>query len=1090
MDGPVTEPTSAFAGGAPFVGRARELAALGEAFAEAQGGRGRLVLVSGEPGIGKTRLVEELARAAAEQGGAALWGGCWEGGGAPALWPWVQVLRAYAGSQPREAFLSALGGAADLAALVPELAVGMTAAPAPAMLDPDQARFRLFEAAATFLGHATAARPLLLVFDDLHGADADSLLMLRYAVRALRTARLLVVGTYREGALREVPTAARLIGELSREGTHVALGGLTEPEVAAFISEAVTRGTAVAAPPGPEWVQAVYGRTEGNPLFVDAVVRLCLAEGRFDRSDGAPLQGFSIPDQVRLAVRRRLASLPESVVATLTTAAVVGREFAVAVLERAAPAVTGAALLDQLAMAARAAVIGELPGVPGRYRFTHALLREVAYDDLPPSRRAALHDRVGRALEEVHGVELEAHVADIAYHCCAAASAGDVDRAVAFSERAAVRAAAQRAYGAAAEHRARAVEAFESHPSVGVDRATSGRRHCELLIALGEAHNDTGDRALARAVCQRALDLARPLGLSELFARAVVAYGGGWWGSTEVLQFESPEQDAFDDSFARLLEEALAMRGDCDRALRARLLSRLALQRYFAWPLARRAAATDEAVAVARALGDTDALAEVLVNKWAAVIAPGNERARLAIAREVIELGDNGGRPAALPAGLSSYAINLLELGECEEFPAAVARLEGHAERSRHLGALWAAGLLRAARALWEGRFGEVEGLAREALRIGRACQRPALLTFSLQMRALQIELGRRDELEGIAPFWRFGADRYPTMLSTRAAVAFLYRQLGQVAEARADFERAAAGDFVAGWLADPTWLATMTELAEVCVYLGDRPRAAILYDLLWPHARLNAMGAFSTFSYGAVARPLGMLATLLERWPEAEAHFELALERNRSLRAAPLTARTQVAYARMLGARGAAGDDARALAQVQAAFTAAHALGMRPLADEAAALRDQLAAAGAVAGVTDAAEFEWDTGSAGHTAALPSTLPAERIFRRFGEFWMVGYAEETLRLKHTKGLDYIAQLLRRAGEEIHAADLVSAAAGASGERPQAERARVNVTRAIAAVLKKMAEHHPTLARHLTESISTGMFCVYRDRDDAARWQL
>src|SRR3989442_14996419 len=224
--------------GAVFIGRHRELAELRAGLEDAVTGRGRFFLVVGEAGIGKTRLVEELAREAAERGGLAFWGRCWEGEGAPPYWPWVQLIRTCLRTvHPERLQLVAVGaGAPYLAQLVPELGEQLRDLSAPSIsLQSEHARFYLFDAVATFLKSAAERMPLVLVFDDLQWADVPSLLLLQFLAHDLRDARMLLLGTYREVEVRQAPIVAELLGALGRDGHHVPLRGLAEEGGRLFI---------------------------------------------------------------------------------------------------------------------------------------------------------------------------------------------------------------------------------------------------------------------------------------------------------------------------------------------------------------------------------------------------------------------------------------------------------------------------------------------------------------------------------------------------------------------------------------------------------------------------------------------------------------------------------------------------------------------------------------------------------------------------------------------------------------------------------------------------------------------------------------
>jgi tetratricopeptide (TPR) repeat protein len=386
-----------------------------------------------------------------------------------------------------------------------------------------------------------------------------------------------------------------------------------------------------------------------------------------------------------------------------------------------------------------------------------------------------------------------------------------------------------------------------------------------------------------------------------------------------------------------LLEEALATLGPSDNGLRARMLARLAMELYFAGDTERREGLVDEALAIARRLDDPATLAHVLNARFAALWGPENVEERLAIADEVVELARRADDQRLAREGRGRRIVALLELGD---IAAAHAEIEVHtrvAEELRQPYGRWQAAVWRAAESLLAGRFEEGESRAREAFELGRRVRATdAENCFGAQSLVVGIEFGRLAELQ--ATVEQLGA-RYPTT-PWKIALAYLHAEFGRHDEAAAAFEPQAARGFAA-IERDNQWLIVMTILAETCAFLGDAPRAAELRELLLPYAGRNVVIVEGWACFGSADRPLGLLATTMELWDDAEAHFEAALDLNARLAARPWLARTQHGYAQMLRARGQPGDAERVRDLLRHALNTAQDLGMATLAERA---RTQLA--------------------------------------------------------------------------------------------------------------------------------------------------
>ena len=917
----------------PFIGRRAELAAMQRRLELSAAGQGGLVLLAGEPGIGKTRLAEELARDADGRGHAVAWGHCYEGEGAPSFWPWAQVLRALVAADESGRIRAALGPrAAELALVVPELREVLPDLPDLPPIDPTAARFRLFEAVATFVRHAAADRPLVLVLDDLHWADVASLLLLEFMATQLADVRLLLVGTYLDFEVQPDHPLARALGGLTRR-PHVerlALGSLSPDEVARFVE--VTQGVQ----PTALLASTVLQRAEGNPLFVGEMLILLTAEQAPGRS-GEPSSGPGpIPPTVREVIGRRLGYLSVGCRRVLAGAAVIGREFDLATVEKLHPADTDA-VLEALDEAELARIVAPLSDVAGRYRFTHTLVRETLYDEITTNRRARLHRQVGQAIEALHedragqsGRDAErsalpaAPLAELAHHFIQAAPLGDTSRALTYARLAAERAISQLAYEEGARLYGLALDLLEFRPP------SDAAVRCDLLLALGTSRSRAGDDLGALDAFLTAAALARKLGAAGPLARAALGYGG-------VARLE---RGSLDERGVALLEEALARLGEADGADRARVLARLATARPWAERSARDAALSRAAVEVARRVGDRAALADALAYRCFSLPAGADPAERRALLDEIDALAAELGNGGLLVQTRRWRIQDQLEAGDVAGADATILTYGRLVEELHEPYARWRVAQVRMSRAMLEGRFDDAEQAAIEAVGLGPRQPRQGRPWFVAgELHMLRAEQGRLDEAEGLL---RALATDYPANRGVRSALAWMLGEQGRADEARGELEQVAVGD-LADLRDDPEWNFSVPFLAQLCATLGDRARAVALYDVLLPRAGRAIVSGITFACYGAADYHLGRLAQTLGRRDAALGHFEAAAALHARLRARPWLARTQLQQAGVLAAGGAPADAAQARELAERAGESAVALGMPRLADAARALLTRL---------------------------------------------------------------------------------------------------------------------------------------------------
>jgi DNA-binding SARP family transcriptional activator len=895
-----------------FVGRERELRELVGGLDDAFAGRGRLFLLAGEPGIGKSRLAEEVMAHARARGARVLVGRCWEAGGAPAYWPWVQSLRAYVRQTDSTALRSQLAaGAADLAQIIPELRQHFADLPDLPSLESEGARFRLFDATAEFLRKASENRPILLLLDDLHAADKPSLLLLQFIVRELGSIRMLVVGAYRD--LDPIPgqPLTEMLAEVGREPVtrRVSLNGLSEREVAEYVTLMESEMAS------PELVAALHEETEGNPLFVGEFVRLLSFEG--PRSKSAAEARLAIPQSVSDVITRRLNYLSEECNRTLVLASVIGREFALDALARMS-GVSEDELLDLLDEAMAARVVSDVPGGAGHLRFAHVLMRDALYEGVTSARRVRLHGLAVEALEALYSDEPGPHLAELAYHSIAAR---DFEKGLRYGQHAGDRALTLLAYEEAARQYETALEALDL--GRGHDRT-----RCDLLLSLAEAEIRAGNTPAAKKAFLAAAGIARRLGLTRELARAAAGYGGRIvWGRA-----------GDDDRLVPLLEEGLAALGEEDVELRSRLLARLAGALRDEPAGHRRDMLSSEAVDLARRADDPAALAYALDGRAAAIISPATVAERLALGSELREVAERIGDAERIVQAHFHRIMAQLQVGDVHGAEVDLGAASRIAHELRMPAQLWQACGVQAMLALAAGRLTEAEELVPRALALGELAQPTAAIpVYQLQRYTL---CDFRGALEEVGPAISDLVAEYPARRIFSCVLAHLSARLGRLSEAKRTLDELAVDDFWAVPV-DQEWLYGMSLLAETTVLLDDADSAAVLYRLLRPWAALNVVDQAEGIR-GSLARYLGMLAMTGKRWEDAERHFEDALTMNARMGARPWLAHTANDYARMLHARDGRGDRERAQELLDRALGTYRELGMDTYAAAAAALAQE----------------------------------------------------------------------------------------------------------------------------------------------------
>jgi DNA-binding CsgD family transcriptional regulator/tetratricopeptide (TPR) repeat protein len=891
----------------PFVGRAAELEKLRRLMPRAEGEGRRVALLAGEPGAGKSRLAREFAAEAAAEGMLVLCGACDAAVRTPYR-PFVEALDQLVRVTDPAALGAALGtGGGELTRLLPDLPSRVGELPGPVEADPDTERHRLHTAVAELLENVSSGRPVLVVLEDGHWADAPTLLMLRHLARPAGRGRLLLLATFRDTEADMPAGLAETLADLRRAEAVVRmrLSGLSGEEVSDLVSRAA------GSDPGAELSEladTIHDLTGGNAFLVCELWRALLETGIVEVSGGEvrvtrPLSELGTPESVHEVVGQRLSRLAPKTTDLLELAAVAGPEFELEPVRRAA-GLSEEELLVALEEAVGSGMIEELRSQRLACRFTHEIVRRALYDRLSRLRRAELHLRVGEELERAGGAS-DCALADLAHHFGAAAPFGGTERAVDYNLRAASAASAALAFDDAGTRLRTAI-------GIGIEDEAERAR---VLLELGSASHRAGKATDAQEAFVAAAEIARRLDSPELLARAAIGYEEACWrpGIASRVSIE-------------LLEEALTTVGEGDAELRIGLLAGLARGLSFAGEPVRGAVVRGNAVALAREHGDRRALAWVLVRSyWARGTTPLEEiLTMLTEARNIAEeMGDTEIQTEAM-AWRGATLVALCDLDSARDEVAAVREM---AERTAQPFMNHVAEHYGSAIALCQGNLAESEAMAERSREWGRLLiGRDASGTYGIQMFGLRREQGRLAEL---APAMRILAGAVDREGPWRPGLIAVLAELGMEREARRELA-ALAAEGIEGFRTS-LWTAALVYLADACAALDDETMAAIVYPELEPLAGTNVMIGHMVACYGAADRYLGMLAATLKEPVRAEEHFERAMDLNRRMGASTWLAHTAYEYGRFLLGRGA-GSRERAGELLGEATALAERIGMEGL--------------------------------------------------------------------------------------------------------------------------------------------------------------
>ncbi|HEY6079429.1 MAG TPA: AAA family ATPase, partial [Polyangiaceae bacterium] len=796
-----------------FVGRSDELRTLREAVRSVGGERSEFILLAGEAGIGKTRLLAEVTRDA-PPGVEIHWGFCSPVEGAPPFLIWQQCFRSLIRQRTLKAVLRAFGDSASEARRLLLDADRGLQQDNPAWDSPSK-RFRTFDAISHGLAELARQRPLVLVLDDLQFADFGSLMLLEFLIQQ-RTTGLLLLGATRDAERSLEPARAAVLAAIRAScRSELVLSGLSSQEVQQFVAQrlgAEPRGLA----------ESLHARTGGNPFFLTV---LTLSQAAL--SPGAQ----PLPTAIRQAVSHRLSTLDADCVALLRTASVCGRELDRRVLAQVTklPLEHCARLLDQ---GAAARVIAVTAG--GDYRFVHDLIREVLYAELSAAERAQTHLAVGRALETAAEYQHARHAAMLAHHFAQGAVLGGATRALDLSIRAGAYALRNFAYEEAIQHFTRASQLLSQGSEV--DPATE----CAVLLDLGLAQISAGQREAGQSTLTLAATKAREHGTTEDLASVALSLSPGLFAI---------EVGGYDPVLVGLLREALEQVGDSNPKLRALLLARLALALYWADTFDERVSICAEAERLSGALDAEEVRAAVMTAQALALSRPANLPERAQLTQRALELCGRVGDHHGLVLNRLHRASLLLEAGDLAAADFEADAFRKLAEEVQQPQALWIARALQSCRLLLDGRLAAVEAIAADCLQTGqRVRDHNALQTFGVHLTLVRIEQGRgREVLEALRNY----AVTYPRTVAWRAFYAFALSRSGEPEKCAAEYASTKANGFAQP--DDLLWPLSMAGLAEVCHTQGDAEGARVLYERFAPFANRSVVIGFGVGCWGSV---------------------------------------------------------------------------------------------------------------------------------------------------------------------------------------------------------------------------------------------
>ena len=900
-----------------FVGRENELKQLKTAFDHALSGAGSLIMVVGEPGIGKTAVTEQLATYAAMRGGLVLVGHCYEEGSLslPYL-AFVEAMRTYVLGRETNELRQAMGtGASEVARILSEVRDKLNVEPRPPV-NPDEDRYRLFQAVTDFLFNASTVQPLLIVLEDLHDADRGTLDLLVHISRRLSGNRLLIVGTYRDVEVERGHSLSSALAELRRVSTYerVLLRGLTIDEVQRMLTglsgQEVTWQIA----------EAVHRQTEGNPLFVQEVLRYAVEDGLIVRESGEwravnPDQLImSIPEGLRDVIGKRLSSLSLECNQVLSVASVIGREFRFEMLQKVAH-VTEDFLYSAIEEARTTAVIEERTsiGVMVTYRFTHAFFRQTLYEEMIAPRRNSLHQQVAKALEKLFSDRLSDHAAELFEHFSHSTHPDDLTKAVQYGEMAAKRATAVFDYGEAVRLLEQTLQVQEIlDPEDKKKRCDLLITLCNILITVGEIQRILDkDAPEALLLAESINDKERASQICSLSLFAIFSTGAASLTNPEATRWAERA-----DKYAKPETR--------ERALADMSLGMVRTKgRFFLF---------DKALDLSRRLDDPETIWLLSIPWLFFTTAPHNAKKRLEFVEELIQKFRNGVSIHRYGNALIYIISTFLELGFRERMEEIATEARYISERISQPNLLSAVLFCDALLAYFEGRLEEAVEIGGRIRRIGEDLNITGHYIFNASahfctMRPL-IFLGKG----------RSAFPNDPNTLESISLRVFYLAYLGMKAEAINILNKIIQTRIRIDPLEDESHIYGDMLILEAAVHVGHRQTAEMLLR------RYKGTIVYTTGMYciTCINRHLGAAATMLGRMDEAKNHYHDALDVTTNMRFRPELALSRFQLAE-LQLEHFLDEKTEAIEHLNFAINEFKEMKMQPSLEKALELRDKI---------------------------------------------------------------------------------------------------------------------------------------------------